>query len=104
MNIPQTVTTRGTVKIDVEACKGCDLCIPVCPQDVLRMAREHVNQRGYHYPELLAGCTGCRRCAQVCPDFVFEVWKYEEPIELDPGPVEGALLLREIATHRDERH
>ena len=26
-----TVLTRGTVVIDVEACKGCDLCIDACP-------------------------------------------------------------------------
>ncbi len=26
-----TVTTRGTVVIDVEACKGCNLCIDACP-------------------------------------------------------------------------
>ena len=68
--------------IDVEACKGCRLCIDACPPAVLVMTEHHVNTRGYAYPLLLAGCTGCRACAQVCPDFVFQVYKYETPLEL----------------------
>lgn len=98
------VVTRGTVVIDVESCKGCDLCITACPSDVLAMSDERVNQRGYRYPELLAGCTGCRRCAQICPDFVFQVYKYDEPLELPPGPVEGHARHRDVSPVRDERH
>jgi 2-oxoglutarate ferredoxin oxidoreductase subunit delta len=82
-----TVLTRGTVVIDVEACKGCDLCIDACPPDVLVMTQHRVNTRGYRYPLLLPGCTGCRACSQICPDFVFQVYKYEEPIALfAPAP------------------
>jgi 2-oxoglutarate ferredoxin oxidoreductase subunit delta len=77
-----TVTTRGTVVIDTEACKGCDLCIDACPPGVLVMTEHERNARGFLYPQLLAGCTACRACAQICPDFVFQVWKYDAPIEL----------------------
>ena len=49
-----TVLTRGTVVIDVEACKGCDLCIDACPPRVLVMTEHEVNTRGYRYPLLLA--------------------------------------------------
>ena len=76
------VLTRGTVVIDVEACKGCDLCIDACPPHVLVMTEHVVNTRGYRYPLLLAGCTGCRACAQICPDFVFQVYKYDTPLSL----------------------
>ena len=76
------VLTRGTVVIDVEACKGCDLCIDACPPRVLVMTEHVVNTRGYRYPLLLAGCTGCRACAQICPDFVFQVYKYETPLSI----------------------
>lgn len=77
-----TVTVRGTVVIDVEACKGCDLCIDACPPRVLEMTTHKVNIKGYRYPRLLAGCTGCQACAQICPDFVFQVYKYDTPLEL----------------------
>ena len=36
-------STRGTVVIDVEACKGCDLCIDACPPRVLAMTVHDVN-------------------------------------------------------------
>jgi 2-oxoglutarate ferredoxin oxidoreductase subunit delta len=77
-----TVTTRGTVVIDVEACKGCNLCIDACPPGVLEMTTAEVNGRGYRYPRLHAGCTGCRACSQICPDFVFQVYKFDTPEEL----------------------
>jgi 2-oxoglutarate ferredoxin oxidoreductase subunit delta len=41
-----------------------------------------VNHHGFSYPELLPGCTACHACFDVCPDFVFEVYRYETPIEL----------------------
>ena len=78
----RTVTTRGTVVIDVEACKGCNLCIDACPPRVLEMTTTEVNGRGYRYPRLRAGCTGCRACSQICPDFVFQVYKFDTPEEL----------------------
>ncbi|HEY2565204.1 MAG TPA: 4Fe-4S dicluster domain-containing protein [Acidimicrobiales bacterium] len=74
------VVSRGTLVIDVEACKGCDLCIDACPPNVLVMTTHQVNTRGYRYPELMPGCTGCKACAQVCPDFVFQVYKYDTPL------------------------
>jgi 2-oxoglutarate ferredoxin oxidoreductase subunit delta len=83
---PGTVLTRGTVVIDVDACKGCDLCIAACPPGVLVMTTHEVNARGYRFPLLLAGCTGCRACSQICPDFVFQVYKYETPIQVEGGP------------------
>jgi 2-oxoglutarate ferredoxin oxidoreductase subunit delta len=84
MSESPTITVRGTVVIAVDSCKGCDLCIDACPPGVLFMTEHEVNGRGYRYPKLLAGCTGCRACAQICPDFVFQVYKYDEPIELLP--------------------
>lgn len=78
-----TVTVRGTVTIDVEACKGCDLCIPACPPGVLVMTTTEVNEMGFRYPRLLPGCTGCRACLDVCPDFCFEVYKFDEPLHME---------------------
>lgn len=66
---------RGTVVIDTERCKGCELCIPACPPRVLRMSARR-NASGYLLPELLEGCTGCNACLMVCPDFCFEVYQF----------------------------
>lgn len=76
----EAILTRGHVVIDVEACKGCDLCIDACPPRVLTMTTHAVNRRGYRYPVLAPGCTGCKACSQICPDFVFRVYKLDEPI------------------------
>lgn len=69
-------TSRGTVVIDAERCKGCELCVPACPPGVLRMSTVR-NESGYLIPELLEGCTGCNACLMVCPDFCFEVYKFD---------------------------
>ena len=70
----------GTVDIDVERCKGCDLCVIACPCDVLALAEKDVNDRGYHYARMKNpdSCTGCTACATVCPDGCIEVYRLVE--------------------------
>ena len=71
------MAARGTVLIDRNRCKGCELCVHACPQDVLRMDDAY-NTRGYR-PVMLDEsenqCTGCAVCAVVCPDVVFTVYR-----------------------------
>jgi 2-oxoglutarate ferredoxin oxidoreductase subunit delta len=74
------IKSRGTLVIDVDRCKGCDLCIDACKPQVLKMTTDKRNASGYLYPELSPGCTACHACAIICPDFVFQVWKYETPV------------------------
>jgi len=82
-----TIKSRGTVTIDTDVCKGCELCIPACPPHVLSMTgTDEINGLGYHYPQLHPGCTGCAACLMVCPDFVFEVFRYAEPVVTEVGP------------------
>ncbi len=73
------VESRGTVVIAANRCKGCELCIPACPPQVLSMSSDQ-NAIGFAYPELAAGCTGCGACLMVCPDFCFEVYRYDEAV------------------------
>jgi 2-oxoglutarate ferredoxin oxidoreductase subunit delta len=80
--------TRGALVIAKDRCKGCDLCIPACPPQVLSMSKDF-NELGYRYPILAEGCTGCTACQQVCPDFVFEVYKLDEPF-MHAAPEERA--------------
>ena len=66
---------RGTVKIDIETCKGCELCIEACPQESLQLS-PNINKQGYHYTVLIKdNCTGCVNCALVCPDAVITVYR-----------------------------
>ncbi|MEU6075355.1 4Fe-4S dicluster domain-containing protein [Micromonospora sp. NPDC047074] len=83
-----TRTSRGTLVIDVESCKGCELCVIACPPEVLVMSDE-VNEMGYRFPELTPGCTGCTACQMVCPDFVFSVYRLT-PARTDGGPDRAA--------------
>ena len=69
-------TSRGTVAIETERCKGCELCIPACPPKVLTMSEER-NALGVPFPLLHEGCTGCGACLLVCPDFCFAVYRFE---------------------------
>jgi 2-oxoglutarate ferredoxin oxidoreductase subunit delta len=73
-----TIKSRGSVRIDTDTCKGCELCITACPPEVLSMSTA-VNHLGYRYPQLHPGCTGCAACLFVCPDFCFEVFRFDEP-------------------------
>ena len=73
-------TIKGTVVIEVDRCKGCELCTTVCPQDILHMGRGRFNARGYRPVELVdptGKCTGCALCALICPDVVLSVYRYD---------------------------
>jgi 2-oxoglutarate ferredoxin oxidoreductase subunit delta len=67
---------RGAIVIDMERCKGCELCITSCPTNVIAMEKR-VNSKGYHfaYMEHPENCTGCANCAIVCPDGVITVYR-----------------------------
>ncbi len=67
---------KGAIVIDTEKCKGCEVCVPACPTNVITMSAE-VNGKGYNfaYPENKEECTGCANCAIVCPDGVITVYR-----------------------------
>lgn len=67
---------KGSIVVDIEKCKGCEVCIPACPTNVIRLA-EDVNGKGYHYAYMANPdeCTGCTNCAIVCPDGVITVYR-----------------------------
>jgi 2-oxoglutarate ferredoxin oxidoreductase subunit delta len=67
---------KGTIVVDTERCKGCEVCVVACPVGVLALADE-VNSKGYHYSKMKNpdDCTGCASCAMVCPDSVITVYR-----------------------------
>lgn len=72
---------RGAVVVDVEKCKGCELCVVACPTNVLQLAKK-VNGKGYHYAymENPEACTGCMNCSMVCPDTVITVYRVKKKV------------------------
>lgn len=69
---------QGTIVIDHDRCKGCELCTTVCPQGVIAMDNVALNAKGYH-PAILQDpqhhCTGCAICAVICPDVCITVYR-----------------------------
>lgn len=62
------------IKIDSEKCKGCMLCVKVCPRKTIRVAEE-LNKRGQQYVtvEFPENCNGCGLCYMMCPDAAIEI-------------------------------
>jgi 2-oxoglutarate ferredoxin oxidoreductase subunit delta len=65
---------RVTIIIEDEICKGCGLCVDVCPHGAMGFA-DHINTRGFHpavlrHPEK---CTACGHCALMCPDACIKI-------------------------------
>jgi 2-oxoglutarate ferredoxin oxidoreductase subunit delta len=69
---------QGEIIVDIEKCKGCELCIVACPEETLGLATV-INNKGYRYAiRILDNCTGCANCALVCPDAVITVFRKVE--------------------------
>ena len=62
------------VNIKPEVCKGCELCVQACPQEIIKMA-DTINTQGYFYATVFdqPRCIGCRLCAITCPDVAIDV-------------------------------
>jgi len=67
---------KGAIVVDIQKCKGCGVCIPACPTEVISLAAE-VNGKGYNFAYMAQPdeCIGCANCAIVCPDGVITVYK-----------------------------
>lgn len=67
---------RIKIVIYEEACKSCDLCIDICPRDVLAY------RRPLRKPIVvdIDACTGCRLCELLCPDWAVSVEMEDAPV------------------------
>lgn len=69
------MAAKGRVTILTDSCKGCGLCVAMCPVSILRLDESKVNAIGYH-PAMVDnpdGCIGCSFCGIICPDVCIEV-------------------------------
>ncbi len=66
----------GAIVVDKDRCKGCEVCIPVCVPDIIRMS-SNVNLKGFHFAYMVNPdeCTGCTNCGIVCPDGAITVYR-----------------------------
>jgi 2-oxoglutarate ferredoxin oxidoreductase subunit delta len=64
------------IRIDGEVCKGCFLCLEVCPNQVLSKGEKR-SRGGYPMPQVanLENCAGCLLCELTCPDLALTVVK-----------------------------
>jgi 2-oxoglutarate ferredoxin oxidoreductase subunit delta len=63
------------VKITQDKCKGCGLCITVCPQKILSLSVDTYNNKGIHPIVLIdpEKCVDCGLCSIMCPDMALEI-------------------------------
>ncbi|MBN2357493.1 4Fe-4S binding protein [candidate division KSB1 bacterium] len=55
------------IEINEAWCKGCAICVELCPEDVLAMEKGKVKVVN------LEACTACGFCELRCPDFAIVV-------------------------------
>ncbi|MBK8521058.1 MAG: 4Fe-4S dicluster domain-containing protein [Ferruginibacter sp.] len=85
---------KGKVEIDIQKCKGCELCTAACKEQALTLS-ETINIKGYRY--IIANndaCTGCVNCALVCPDAVITVYRthpVKKPVDITPENIREQL-------------
>ena len=69
---------KGAITVNIERCKGRNLCVAACPTNTLSLQPNEVNDRGYHYAYMANpdNCTGCLAHAhRFCPDACIEVYR-----------------------------
>jgi 2-oxoglutarate ferredoxin oxidoreductase subunit delta len=65
----------GRIVIDIERCKGCGLCVAVCPKKGIVISKVS-NKSGYFPAQKTdAECTGCAMCTIICPEAIITVGK-----------------------------
>jgi 2-oxoglutarate ferredoxin oxidoreductase subunit delta len=85
---------KGKVEINIQRCKGCELCTAACKENALQLS-DAINIKGYRY--IVANndlCNGCVNCALVCPDAVITVYRTSpkrKPVDITPANIREEL-------------
>ncbi len=87
--------SAATSSIYEDRCKGCDLCIPECPVDIIvKAGADRVNWMGWLPVEVKGGdmkyCIACNLCAMICPDQAIEVFRFAKAVPHEALPAEVA--------------
>lgn len=65
--------------IDERYCKGCLICVDVCPTKSIKPSKE-INDWGYILPieHDMNSCKACGLCELMCPDFAIAIEEVNE--------------------------
>ncbi|GAH40040.1 unnamed protein product [marine sediment metagenome] len=65
--------------IDERYCKGCLICVDVCPTKAIKPSKE-INDWGYILPteDDMNSCKACGLCELMCPDFAIAIEEVNE--------------------------
>lgn len=65
------------MSVNDNICKGCGLCVQVCPKKIIVLDKTVLNVKGYHPAKVtdMEQCIGCAMCAVMCPDCAITVEK-----------------------------
>lgn len=63
---------KATLRVRRDWCKGCDICIEACPEQILAL-----DELDKVYVTDIDRCIFCGICAERCPDFCFELEREE---------------------------
>ena len=87
----------GKVIINTERCKGCGLCVIVCPKNSIIISHQS-NKKGYFPAEKVnSDCTGCAMCAIICPEAGIEVYRDGDITIIESGNKKKPKLTKEKA-------
>ena len=63
------------IKLNNKRCKGCYLCVSVCPVKALSPSGE-LGEQGYETVKVdEEKCITCGSCYRMCPDYAIEILK-----------------------------
>ena len=63
------------IKLNTKRCKGCYLCVSVCPVKALSPSGE-LGDQGYETVKVdEEKCITCGSCYRMCPDYAIEILK-----------------------------
>ena len=71
------VFSMAKMTVNRDICKGCGLCVEVCPKKIVFLDKSVLNGKGYHPATVtdMESCIGCAMCATMCPDCAITVEK-----------------------------
>ncbi len=70
---------QTTINILLHFCKGCEICVEVCPKGVLEMIDVNDRWEGTLVDIVnIETCNACMLCEVQCPDFAIEVYNVKK--------------------------